>query len=67
MLELEDGDGFISAFHEMKQLQGAVSGSPPLVSVRIPFDADRALDLTLQGAQVLHLVSDRSGKRRWAT
>lgn len=61
IVELEDGDGFINAFHELKQLQGAIAGSPPLLSVRIPFDADRALDLALQGAQVLHFMSDRNG------
>jgi glutamate synthase domain-containing protein 2/ferredoxin len=56
MIELQDGDGFNSAFHELKQ-----HGNGTLLSVRIPFNADRALDLALQGAHVLHLMADATG------
>ena len=56
MIELEDGPGFERAFHQLKQ---QINGT--LLSVRIPFDADRALDLALQGAHTLHLIADASG------
>src|SRR5262249_38918271 len=57
MIELCDGDGFDSAFHEIKR---NVNGT--LFSVRIPFDADRALDLVYRGAHVLHLITDPHGQ-----
>ena len=57
MVELEDGEGFSNAFHQLKE---SINGT--LLSVRIPFDPDRALDLTLQGAHVLHLMSDPDGQ-----
>src|SRR4030095_1053119 len=60
ILELEDGDGLINAIHDLKQA-GADSGSPLIFSLRIPFDADRVLDLALQDISVFHLRSDRSG------
>ncbi|MCI0605149.1 hypothetical protein L0156_19360, partial [bacterium] len=56
MIELEDGEGFNVAFHELKK---RCNGT--LLSVRIPFDADRALNLALQGAHVLHLMTDAAG------
>jgi len=56
MIELEDGEGFNDAFHELKQ---NINGT--LLSVRIPFDADRGLDLALRGAHVLHLMADAAG------
>jgi glutamate synthase domain-containing protein 2/ferredoxin len=56
MIELQDGEGFNSAFHELRK---SINGT--VLSVRIPFDPDRALDLALQGAHVLHLMADASG------
>ncbi len=60
IIELEDGDGFINAIHNLKQA-GADSGSPLILSLRIPFDSDRVLDLALQEIPVFHLRSDRDG------
>lgn len=57
MIELEDGPQFESAFHTLKSNMNGT-----LLSVRIPFDADRALDLVLRGAHVLHLRTDYHGE-----
>lgn len=57
MIELKDGPGFEAAFHHLKSNMNGT-----LLSVRIPFDPDRALDLVLRGAHVLHLRTDASGE-----
>jgi glutamate synthase domain-containing protein 2/ferredoxin len=61
IVELEDGDGLIHAIHDLKQA-GADFGSPLIFSLRIPFNADRILDLALQDISVFHLRSDRNGE-----
>ena len=57
MIELEEGEGFGDAFHELRQRKNGT-----VLSVRIPFDADQALDLALRGANVLHLMAEPTGE-----
>lgn len=56
-------DGFINAIHDLNRRGAVCSGRRPiLLSVRIPFDIDRVMNLVSRKVSIIHLISDRNGE-----